>query len=78
MNKKKHSNYTGGFTLIELLVVVTILGILMSLAVNCAGAIGSQAPDGMLQKPLDLQVQHSLAVYAVLDKRIMYKRWRWL
>jgi general secretion pathway protein G len=43
MNKKKHFNYTGGFTLIELLVVVTILGILMSLAVNGAGAIRSQA-----------------------------------
>ncbi len=32
-----------GFTLIELLVVITILGILMSLAVNGAGAIRSQA-----------------------------------
>jgi len=43
MNKKSHLNLQVGFTLIELLVVVTILGILMSLAVNGAGAIRSQA-----------------------------------
>lgn len=43
MNKKSHLNPSTGFTLIELLVVVTILGILMSLAVNGAGAIRSQA-----------------------------------
>jgi len=43
MNKSNRVPNTGGFTLVELLVVITILGILMSLAVNGAGAIRSQA-----------------------------------
>lgn len=43
MNRKTHFSSSAGFTLIELLVVVTILGILMSLAVNGAGAIRNQA-----------------------------------
>lgn len=43
MNKSARRFRSFGFTLIELLVVITILGILMSLAVNGAGAIRSQA-----------------------------------
>ncbi len=43
MNTQERFGSRAGFTLIELLVVITILGILMSLAVNGAGAIRSQA-----------------------------------
>lgn len=43
MNKTNRVSNAEGFTLVELLVVITILGILMSLAVNGAGAIRSQA-----------------------------------